>query len=109
MRGADAGTSMTARISQDQPTKKLSPDDEKTLLPTSASSFDFPGLAVHLDLHKSNISGTVAVDFADHATRRRLTGREPSRMASMTKAYTAAAVLRLMEHRRVHLDQGIDR
>ena len=69
--------------------------------------FGFPGRTVYISLHQANISGTVAVGLADPTTRRQLTGREPSRIASMTKTYTAAAVLRLMEMSKVDLSQGI--
>ena len=68
--------------------------------------FGFPGRTVYVNLHQANISGTVAVGLADPATGRQLTGREPSRMASMTKTYTAAAVLRLMEAGKVDLSSG---
>ena len=69
--------------------------------------FRFPGRTVYISLQEANISGTVAVGLADPTTGRQLTGREPSRMASMTKTYTAAAVLRLMEMGKIDLSEDI--
>lgn len=75
----------------------------RTVAANQVKDFGFPGRAVHMDLLQANINGTVAVGFADPATGRNLTGHEPSRIASMTKTYTAAAILRLMEMGRVKL------
>ena len=69
----------------------------RTVAANQVKDFGFPGRTVHLDLPQANINGTMAVGFADPATGKKLTGQEPSRIASMTKTYTAAAVLRLME------------
>lgn len=75
----------------------------RTVAANQVTDFGFPGLTVHLDLSQAYINGTVAVGFADPATRRKLTGQEPSRIASMTKTYTAAAILRLMEMGQIDL------
>lgn len=75
----------------------------RTVAANQVKDFGFPGCTVHINLKQANISGTVAVGFADPAIRRKLTGREPSRIASMTKTYTAAAVLRLMEAGKIDL------
>lgn len=75
----------------------------RTVAANQVKDFGFPGRTVHVDLSQANINGTVAVGFADPATGRNLTGREPSRIASMTKTYTSAAVLRLMEMGRIDL------
>lgn len=74
-----------------------------TVAANQVKDFGFPGRAVHLDLSQAKINGTVAVGFADPATGRKLTGQEPSRIASMTKTYTAAAILRLVEMGRIDL------
>ena len=78
-----------------------------TVIGNQVQDHGFPGCTVHLDLRQVPVGGTVADGFADPSTGRRLTGREPSRMASMTKTYTAAAVLRLFELGKVGLDDGI--
>lgn len=78
----------------------------RTVAANQVKDFGFPGRAVHLDLSQAKINGTVAVGFADPATGRNLTGQEPSRIASMTKTYTAAAVLRLMEMGRLDLSEA---
>lgn len=75
----------------------------RSVAANQVKDFDFPGRTVHIDLKQANISGTVAVGFADPVIKRSLTGQEPSRIASMTKTYTAAAVLRLMEAGKVDL------
>lgn len=75
----------------------------RTVAANQVKDFGFPGRTVHLDLSQANINGTVAVGFADPATGRKLTGQEPSRIASMTKTYTAAAILRLMEMGQIDL------
>ena len=69
----------------------------------------FPGRTIHVDLRQVPANGTVAVGFADAISDRRLTGKEPSRIASMTKTYTAAAVLRLMEQANLTLDDSVER
>ena len=60
-------------------------------------NFGFPGRTIHVDLDKVPVNGTVSVGSADPVSGRPLTGRDPSRMASMTKTYTSAAILRLWE------------
>jgi D-alanyl-D-alanine carboxypeptidase len=78
----------------------------QTVAANQVKEHGFPGRTVHMELRQAHISGTVAVGLADPATGRQLTGQEPSRMASMTKTYTAAAVLRLVETGKVNLDGG---
>ena len=75
----------------------------RTVAANQVKDFGFPGRAVHMDLSQAKINGTVAVGFADPTTKRNLTGQEPSRIASMTKTYTAAAILRLMEMGQIDL------
>lgn len=57
----------------------------RTVAANQVKDFGFPGRTVHINLQQANISGTVAVGLADPSIRRNLTGREPSRIASMTK------------------------
>ena len=72
-------------------------------------AFGFPGCTVFVIAYEANISDAVAVGLADPDTNRQLTGREPSRMASMTKTYTAAAILRLVETGKLDLSDTIAR
>ena len=74
---------------------------------SQVKDYEFPGCTVFIIAPQANISGAVAVGLADPATGRQLTGREPSRMASMTKTYTAAAILRLMEMGKLDLSGTI--
>lgn len=69
----------------------------------------FPGCTIFIILHHNNMSGAIAVGFADPATGRQLTGHEPSRMASMTKTYTSAAILRLMEMGKLDISSAMSR
>lgn len=78
-------------------------------LSEQAKIHDFSAIAVHMDMHQSGIRETIATGVADVETKRPLTGNEPSRMASMTKTYTAACILRLMEMDKVDIDKSLDR
>lgn len=79
----------------------------ETVVANQVQDFGFPGCVAHLDLRQGSVRGTVAAGFADPAAGLRLTGDEPSRMASMTKTYAAAAVLWVFELGQVDLDGGI--
>ena len=81
----------------------------QTVAANQVQDYDFPGRTVSMFLKEAAVRGIVFVGFADPASGRRLTGREPSRMASMTKTYTAAAALRLFEQGKLALDEGVGR
>jgi D-alanyl-D-alanine carboxypeptidase len=81
----------------------------QTVAANQVQDYGFPGHTVSMFLDKAAVRGTVFVGLADPTSGRRLTGREPSRMASMTKTYTAAAALRLFEQGKVALDEGVGR
>jgi D-alanyl-D-alanine carboxypeptidase len=66
-----------------------------------------PGLALHLEAPRLGISWTLTAGLADRAAGTRLGDRHAYRMASNTKTYVAAAILRLWEQGRLKLDQPI--
>ena len=68
--------------------------------------YGFPGMTVYFDLGSTKVRGVVAAELADPNAELQLTGNEPSRIASMTKTYTGAAILRLVETGQMVLDRG---
>src|SRR4051794_17989482 len=67
----------------------------------------FPGVALAVTTPRRSWSGAAGV--ADVATAAPLTADATFRIASVTKSFTAAAILRLVEDGRLGLDDPIDR
>ena len=67
----------------------------------------FPGVAVAVTT--STLDWTGAAGLADRATNKPLTSAAPFRIASVTKTFTAAAILRLAEDGKLSLDDPIAR
>lgn len=67
------------------------------------------GLALHVDSPLLRISWQGAAGLADPANGEPMAPEHPVRIASNTKTYIAAAVLRLWEDGRIDLDDPIDR
>jgi len=65
------------------------------------------GIALHVEAPRLCLSRTFVAGLADPARGRPLTANTPVRMASNTKTYVAAAILRLVEDGRVGLDAPI--
>ncbi len=72
-----------------------------------AANADIPSIAVHLESPRLHLSWTGFAGYADPATKRPLGPRHAVRMASNTKTYIAAAILRLWEHGKLGLDDPI--
>lgn len=70
---------------------------------------EVPGMGVHVDAPAHCLSRTFVAGWADSVARRPFTPDTPLRLASNTKTYVAAAVLRLVEDGRVSLDDPIGR
>jgi D-alanyl-D-alanine carboxypeptidase len=68
-----------------------------------------PGVAVTVLAPRACLTWHGAAGVADRGTRQPLTPRHPHRIASNTKTYTGAAILRLMEQGRLALDDPITR
>jgi D-alanyl-D-alanine carboxypeptidase len=70
---------------------------------------DIAGVSVHVEAPKRCLSWSGAAGVSDRATGAPLRPEQPHRMASNTKTYVAAAVLRLHEEGKVALDAPIAR
>jgi D-alanyl-D-alanine carboxypeptidase len=75
---------------------------------TVRASASIPGLVLHIEAPGEHLSVSVAAGVADRATATPLTPDAGFRIASNTKTFTAAAVLRLVEQNRLALDAPID-
>jgi D-alanyl-D-alanine carboxypeptidase len=72
-----------------------------------AQHSDVPGVALHVDAPKLRLDWTGTAGFADRTTRAPLGERTPFRIASNTKTYVAAAILRLWEQGKLSLNDPI--
>ena len=68
-----------------------------------------PGIIIAVEQHATGKRWSVAAGLADTARKIRLTPDQPVRLASNTKTYTAAAVLRLVEMGRLSLGDPLAR
>ncbi len=68
---------------------------------------DIPGIALTVLAPRHCLQWSGASGVSDRTTRRPLSANQPTRIASNTKTYTAAAVLRLVEERRLTIDDPI--
>ncbi|MEM8659461.1 MAG: alpha/beta fold hydrolase [Pseudomonadota bacterium] len=69
--------------------------------------FGFPGRAAWIDAPRISVSGAIAVGRADASGVVPLSGSEVFRIASQTKVFTAAAILRLVEQGRLDIDMPL--
>ena len=65
------------------------------------------GVALHIDSPALGLEWSGAAGFADPESRSEMTAARPVRIASNTKTYVAAAVLRLVEDGRLGIDDPI--
>lgn len=77
------------------------------LVANSVEKFNLPGRAVHMVAPTINVNGLVHVDGRPIHSVAPVTGNEPFRIASQTKTYTGAAILRLMEQGKLSIDDPI--
>lgn len=68
---------------------------------------DAIGVMMHVESPDNEMSWTSAVGFSDRETKEPLDGDQPVLIASNTKPYVAAAILRLVESKALDLDGGI--
>lgn len=71
------------------------------------TSPSIPGLILHLEAPHRDLDVSIAAGVADRATATPLAPDAGFRIASNTKTFTAAAILRLVEQDRVSLDASI--
>lgn len=68
---------------------------------------DAIGIIVHVEGPKQNISWSYAKGVSDTKTNEPLNSEQPVLIASNTKPYVAAAILRLVEKGQISIDQPI--
>jgi len=68
-----------------------------------------PGLVIHVESTRDGRRWTVAAGFADTATKTAMRPDQPFRIASISKTYVAAAILRLVERGTISLSDPIER
>ena len=68
---------------------------------------DAVGVLMHIESPDRNISWTYSVGFANKDTEQTLNPEQPVLIASNTKTYVAAAILRLVEKKQLELDQSL--
>lgn len=66
------------------------------------------GISIHIESPDHNISWTGSVGWADSAAQRKLLPEDPALIASNTKTYVAASILRLVEEDLISIEQSID-
>ena len=65
------------------------------------------GISVHIEAPNHEFSWNYATGWADSTTSRKLTSNDPVLIASITKMYLSATILRLVEKGQIQLDQPI--
>ncbi len=65
------------------------------------------GIMIHVESPNKNISWTYAVGFSDMNTKDKLNKNQPVLIASNTKTYVSAAILKLVENGKLELNQPI--
>jgi len=81
----------------------------RTLADTVAAAPHFPGMLLRVGAPRYGLSWGGAAGLADRATGRPLAPGDEVRIASVTKTFTAATVLRLVEQGHIALDTPIAR
>jgi D-alanyl-D-alanine carboxypeptidase len=104
----------TLFASASQPPARPATDTVQTRLQQLADSVvaarpRMPGIIIAVEQPATGRRWSVAAGLADTARKVRLTPDQPVRLASNTKTYTAAAVLRLMEMGRLSLGDPLAR
>ena len=65
------------------------------------------GFIAHVECPNQNLSWDYAVGYAEKKTQQKLSPSQPVLIASNTKPYVAATILRLVEQRKLSIDQPI--
>ena len=74
---------------------------------TYQANQDAIGLMIHVESPQNNISWTSAVGFSNKETKEKLNKNQPLLIASNTKTYVSAAILKLVENGKLELNQPI--
>ena len=70
---------------------------------------DVVGILMHIESSGDNISWSGAAGFSDKTTHEKLHKNQPVLVASNTKTYIAASILKLVENKQLQLDNSIHR
>jgi len=70
---------------------------------------DAVGILIHIESPNKNFSWTSAVGFSNKQTEEQLNKNQPLLIASNTKTYVAATILKLVENGMLNLNQPIER
>ena len=65
------------------------------------------GLLIHVESPNKNISWTSAIGFSNKDTKEKIDKDQPLLIASNTKTYVSAAILKLVENGKLELNQPI--
>lgn len=68
---------------------------------------DAVGLMIHVESPDNNLSWTYALGFSNKTTREKIQEEQPVLIASNTKTYVSATILRLVESKKLELNQPI--
>lgn len=74
---------------------------------TYQANQDAVGIMIHVEAPNKNISWTYAVGYADKGKKTKLNKDQPVLIASNTKTYVSASILKLVEMKRLELSQPI--
>lgn len=74
---------------------------------TFQANQDSVGIMIHVESPNNNLSWTSAVDFSDKNTKENLQKDQPLLIASNTKTYVSASILKLVEQGKLKLNQPI--
>lgn len=74
-----------------------------------AAKPDAVGFTLHVEAPDQHLSWSYAVGYGDRNTRQLLAANQPVLMASNTKPYVSATILKLIEQGKIQLDQPIEK
>ncbi|MDX1476096.1 MAG: serine hydrolase domain-containing protein [Saprospiraceae bacterium] len=98
-----------AQVSTETVLSQLKESVRQSMVEALLNRPDLPGIILHVEAPNHQISWSTAAGVRDPATGIQLTGTEGVRIASVTKTYVAAAILRLWEDGVLQLDDPIER
>jgi D-alanyl-D-alanine carboxypeptidase len=101
------GTGCGSQIADEDPNAELAVALQTLLDQVLENNDGVPAVALHVDAPRIGLSWGGAAGVADPSTGEPMTPDHPVRIASNTKTYIAAAILRLAEDGRLHLDDPI--
>lgn len=69
---------------------------------------DATGIMIHIESPDKNISWSYAVGYSDKNTKQKVSADQPALLASNTKTYVAAAILKLVEMKKLSINDPIE-